>query len=198
MTVPRIVKPKFSYAYLWWLYQSSIDGRSIAWICGSGSGGQKVMTLATSEFIRRFLIHVLPRGLPPHPSLRTARQRHARRQHRPSARTARRAGGTARDRGYQLRRGQRAQAARAPVSVLRRPHGHHREVRARLLAAPSAGGVPNRDQDRHLMIAAMGGNITTCESIAPALDRQPNRSPSRQLGLQLRQHISAQFRSCPS
>lgn len=42
MTVPRIVKPKFSCAYLWWLYQSSIDGRSIAWIGGRGWGGQRL------------------------------------------------------------------------------------------------------------------------------------------------------------
>ena len=40
MTAPRIVEPKFSYAYLWWLDQSSIDGRSIEWISGSGWGGQ--------------------------------------------------------------------------------------------------------------------------------------------------------------
>jgi CubicO group peptidase (beta-lactamase class C family) len=40
MTLPRIVKPKFSYAYLWWRDQSSIDGRSIEWIGGSGWGGQ--------------------------------------------------------------------------------------------------------------------------------------------------------------
>jgi hypothetical protein len=58
------------------------------------------------------------------------------------------------------------------VSVLRRPHDHHREFRARLLAAPSAGGIPNRDQDRHLMIAAMGGYITNlrvnCAGSRPA------------------------------
>jgi hypothetical protein len=46
--------------------------------------------------------------LPPHPPLRSARQRHARRQHRPSAPLARRAGGAARSRGYRLRRAQRA------------------------------------------------------------------------------------------
>src|SRR5437868_8427499 len=44
--------------------------------------------------------------------------------------------------------------------IPRRPHSHHRDLRARLLAAPSAGGIPNRGQDRHLMIAAVGGNIT--------------------------------------
>jgi hypothetical protein len=48
----------------------------------------KVMTLATHEFIRRFLIHVLPAGFPPHPLLWPARQRQARREHRPRPRTA--------------------------------------------------------------------------------------------------------------
>ena len=42
-----------------------------------GRDRQKVMTLATDEFIRRFLIHVLPQRLPPHPPLRPVRQRHA-------------------------------------------------------------------------------------------------------------------------
>src|SRR3982075_4331829 len=98
--------------------------------------------------------------LPPHPSLRPARQRHTRRQHRPRTPLARRAGGTARGQGYQLRRGQRAQTALAPVPVLRRPHGHHRDIPPRRLAALSAGGIPNRDQDRHVMIAVVCGNIT--------------------------------------
>ena len=35
----------------------------------------KTMTLATDEFIRRFLIHVLPEGLPSHSALWAARQR---------------------------------------------------------------------------------------------------------------------------
>ena len=51
----------------------------------------KVMTLATHEFIRRFLIHVLPQRLPSHPLLRPARQHHPCRQHRARPRTARRA-----------------------------------------------------------------------------------------------------------
>jgi hypothetical protein len=38
------------------------------------------------------------------------------------------------------------------VPVLRRSHGHHRDLPARLLAALPAGGIPNRDQDRHIMI----------------------------------------------
>jgi hypothetical protein len=40
-----------------------------------GADRQRVMTLSTDEFIRRFLLHVLPTGLPPHPSLRPPRQR---------------------------------------------------------------------------------------------------------------------------
>ena len=50
----------------------------------------KVMTLASNEFIRRFLIHVLPQRLPPHPPLRPVRQQQACREHRASTSTARR------------------------------------------------------------------------------------------------------------
>ena len=56
----------------------------------------KMMTLATHEFIRRFLMHVLPEGLPPHPPLWPARQRQSRRQHRPRPRAARAAADAAR------------------------------------------------------------------------------------------------------
>jgi hypothetical protein len=97
-----------------------------------GRDRQKVMTLATAEFIRRFLIHVLPQGF------------HRIRHYGLLA--------TARGRGYQRCRGQRAQAALALVSVLRRSHGHHREVPARLLAALPSGDLHRRDQDRHIMI----------------------------------------------
>ena len=38
------------------------------------TNGPKVMTLAVDEFIRRFLIHVLPSGVPPHSPLRPVRQ----------------------------------------------------------------------------------------------------------------------------
>ena len=92
--------------------------------------------------------------LPPHPQLRPVRQRYPRRQRRPGASLARCAGGTARGREYQLRRGQRAQPALAAVSVLRRPHDHHRDIPARLLAALPSRGIHRRDQDRHIMISA--------------------------------------------
>jgi hypothetical protein len=52
-----------------------------------GPGRYTTMTLPTHEFIRRFLVHVLPKRLAllPHPSLRTACQRQSRRQHRTRA-----------------------------------------------------------------------------------------------------------------
>jgi hypothetical protein len=54
-----------------------------------GRDRYKQMTLATFEFIRRFLIHVLPKGAP-HPPLRPVRQKRLRRQRRPRTSAARR------------------------------------------------------------------------------------------------------------
>ena len=117
-----------------------------------GRDRQKVMTLATAEFIRRFLIHVLPHGF-------------HRIRHYGLLASGTRADNIARARRLldvpaaqpeagddQPRRGRRAQAALAPVPVLRRPHDHHRDIPARRLAALSAGGIHRRDQDRHIMI----------------------------------------------
>ena len=56
-----------------------------------GHARQKVMRLATDEFIRRFLIHVLPTGFHLYSPLRPVRKRRPRPQHRPLARVARRA-----------------------------------------------------------------------------------------------------------
>ena len=53
-----------------------------------GSTGIKAMTLPVDEFIRRFLMHVLPNGFHRIP-LRPVRQPPTRRQHRPPPRTAR-------------------------------------------------------------------------------------------------------------
>ena len=117
-----------------------------------GRDRQKVMTLATAEFIRRFLIHVLPQGF--------HRIRHygllasgTRADNIARARRLLDVQATQPEAGDDLRcRGQRAQAALAPVSVLRRSHDHHREVPARLLAALPSGDFHRRDQDRHIMI----------------------------------------------
>ena len=54
-----------------------------------GRARYKVMTLGTHEFIRRFLIHVLPKRLPPHPPLRTVCQWQPRGQYRTRPRVAR-------------------------------------------------------------------------------------------------------------
>ena len=138
-----------------------------------GRDRQKVMTLATAEFIRRFLIHVLPHGF-------------HRIRHYGLLASGTRADNIARARrlldvpaaqpeagGYQLRRGQRAQAALAPVSVLRRSHDHHRDIPARLLAALPSGGIHRRDQDRHIMIRVrFAATFQCCTSASPALDQQ--------------------------
>jgi len=50
-----------------------------------GPGRYTTMTLATSEFIRRFLIHVLPEGTASHPPLRLLRQRGTGQEHRQGA-----------------------------------------------------------------------------------------------------------------
>jgi len=118
-----------------------------------GHERQKIMTLTTGEFIRRFLSHVLPQGFHRirHYGLFASGTRAD--NVAPSPRTARRAGGTVQGRGYQLRQGQRTACASLPV--LRWPHDRHRDLRARRLAARPAGGILNRDQDRHVMIAAV-------------------------------------------
>ena len=56
----------------------------------NGRERAKVMTLANGEFIRRFLIHVLPGRLPSHSPLRPLRQQQVCREHRPGTSTARR------------------------------------------------------------------------------------------------------------
>ncbi len=55
----------------------------------------KTMTLATEEFMRRFLLHVLPSRLSSHPPLRLARQRQPPARHRHRSRSAASAGANA-------------------------------------------------------------------------------------------------------
>ena len=55
----------------------------------NGPGRYKTMTLDTHEFIRRFLIHVLP-TVPPYPPLRSAGERREGRQPRARPQAARR------------------------------------------------------------------------------------------------------------
>jgi hypothetical protein len=150
-----------------------------------GRDRYKRMTLATDEFIRRFLIHVLPKGLhrirsararrrrPPRSSisamcrstpstssnapLRPVRQKLVRRQHRPRPRAARHF--KLPGRAHRCRR----RSQRAHLSMLRRSHDHHRSVRARCNATASADRSAHRHQSRHLMTASQ-----SCKSVRRA------------------------------
>ena len=112
------------------------------------------MTLATDEFIRRFLIHVLPKGF-------------HRIRHYGLFASADRAANIARARELLAvpppkaeadtpRRQRRPNRRRhcAAMPVLRRPHDHHRDLRARLPRRATGRQPAARDQDRHVMIAS--------------------------------------------
>ena len=118
-----------------------------------GPARYKTMTLATDEFIRRFLIHVLPTGF------------HRIRYYGLLA-SGDRAGNIARARELLAlpllpidaikaasTDANRTANTRASLPLLRRPHDHHRDLRARLLAAATVRPrPPAADQDRYLMI----------------------------------------------
>ena len=118
-----------------------------------GRARYKVMTLATGEFIRRFLIHVLPKGF--------HRIRHYGLFAKASC-----ADNIARAR--ELLAVPKPQASRpmlmspvptgrpVPLSMLRRPHDHHRDLRARLPAALPTIDDNRRHQDRYVMTAITG------------------------------------------
>jgi hypothetical protein len=117
-----------------------------------GHDRYKTMTLATSEFIRRFLTHVLPKGL------------HRIRHFGPFANGSR-AENVVRARELLVapppsdnksREGNRNRSRRpigalAPLPLLRRPHAHHRNLRARQRTPISADVADGRHQDRHIM-----------------------------------------------
>ena len=139
-----------------------------------GAARDKTMTLATDEFIRRFLIHVLPKGfhrirhygllastnraaniahareLLAVPS-RPKTTRHARSNNRPTSRTV------------------------AAMPVLRRPHDHHRDLRARLRAEAPAHTTFGGDQGRHLMMPSppINDSYDTCNSRWLSASRYP-------------------------
>jgi len=109
---------------------------------------QKVMTLATDEFIRRFLIHVLPHGF--------HRIRHY----------GLLASGTRTDNIAQAREllavpkpedsplGTRRRSQQVDCSMLRRSHDHHRSLRARVPRLVSGPQVQRSYQGRHRMTAS--------------------------------------------
>lgn len=120
-----------------------------------GRARHKTMTLATDEFIRRFFIHVLPHGF-------------HRIRHYGLFANGNRAANIARARDLPRRaispqttrdlqghsRSRPAAHAATSMSLLRRPHDHHRDVRTRLRADPLPHTGSGTDQDRHLMTAS--------------------------------------------
>ena len=113
-----------------------------------GPGRYKTMTLETGEFIRRFLTHVLPKGF--------HRIRHygllasgVRADNLATMRILLAMDAPA-SKGKGSRQGQtaRRRCAGAPLSLLRRPHAHHRDLRGKLPAAQAGTGSR---WDRHVM-----------------------------------------------
>ena len=134
-----------------------------------GHARQKVMTLATDEFIRRFLIHVLPSGF--------HRIRHyglfasgVRADNIARAR-ALLAASTPRDQDKRADDDDQPEPriARPSMPMLRRPHDHRRKVRTR---TPSARLFARPDQDRHVMIEILPSATSHTPSI-PAAGRSP-------------------------
>ncbi len=134
-----------------------------------GRDRQKIMTLATAEFIRRFLIHVLPSGF-------------HRIRHYGLLASGTRADNIARARrllDVPAEQHEAGDDSRAEDAELSHPcpccggsHGHHRDIPARRLAALSAAGINRRDQDRHIMIEV---NSRRHPSAAPLLSLLPDR-----------------------
>ena len=117
-----------------------------------GPGRYKTMTLPTHEFIRRFLMHVLPKGFHRirHYGLFANGNRAANIARARELLAAPSPLRTARDvRGRSARRTARAAAS---VPLLRWPHDHHRDLRARLRAEAPPHARSGSDQDRHLMM----------------------------------------------
>ena len=109
----------------------------------------KIMTLNAAEFIRRFLLHVLPKGFHRirHYGLFAGNGSSAKHRARPPS--ARRLQGHAGEFARRGRQRDRNTFICAPMPVLRRPNDHRRDVRRR---APRTVSTAKPDQDRHLMI----------------------------------------------
>ena len=157
-----------------------------------GPGRYKTMTLAPGEFIRRFMLHVLPKGfhrIRHYGLLASSRTKAdddragARVDRRGGAATATAAGeagsGTCRHRGDRQ--------AGPSLPVLRWPHGHHRDVRGGLHAAHRPTAIGDRDQDRHVMMPVAPISPVTaarlcCWFMAGNDDARPDRPsvPSQQ------------------
>ena len=97
-----------------------------------GPDRYKTMTLHAREFIRRFLMHVLPKGFHRIRHYGLSRQWQSRRQHRARAASCSPWRRATRNRGREGRQDRSPLRAAASLSVLRRAHAHHRDLRRRL------------------------------------------------------------------
>jgi hypothetical protein len=109
----------------------------------------KAPWLTVDEFIRRFLIHVLPKGFQPHlPNGLFASANRAK-----MIETAHKLLNLAQPSAEQTGETRSDAAPRAAMSLLRRPHVRHRNLRGRLLATSPANRASRRNHDRPVMIA---------------------------------------------
>ena len=147
-----------------------------------GRDRYKRMTLATDEFIRRFLIHVLPKGL--------HRIRHyglfAKALCADHIVRARELLAIAKPEGRPTAAA--AESRQANLSMLRRSHDHHRGLRARCHATVSADSSNHRHQDRHLMTASQ-----VRKSAYRARCLSTGRTAERARDFQLTSQIARQF-----
>ena len=151
-----------------------------------GPGRYTTMTLDVGEFIRRFLIHVLPKGF--------HRIRHyglfASANRAETIARARELLGLATPASFEAggrdRSGGSA-ATRKALPLLRRPHVRHRDLRGRLPTTPPADAASPRHQNRHLMSAA--ATLSPASPSAFLAGHNPARRGSP------RQMPSSEFRS---
>ena len=124
--------------------------------------------------MRRFWLACPAARLPPHPSLWPARQRHPQSQPRQRPRTPGR-GATSR-----TRRGGGDARSAAALSLLRRPHAHHRHLRALEPAPCAASGVLANWDDRVVIPHSVSFSCAVTLSPRPAtscaLGVEPRRS----------------------
>ena len=104
------------------------------------------------------------RGLPPHPPLRPLRRHGSSPQHRAHPPIACCVRGLAPKRARRGRQRDRNTFACAPMSMLRRPDDHRRDIRRR---AARAVFIAEPDQDRHLMIDVALLSASQRRSLSP-------------------------------
>jgi len=141
----------------------------------------KVMTLAADEFIRRFLIHVLPTGFHRIRHYGLVRQPQARREHRAGASAAQCARAT--NPGPRSRCRRSTASARASLSVLRQPHDHHRDLPARRYTSISPYNTHSPHLDRHVMNAISTSRPRNAHSVRRRSTGHGGHRPSGPCGV---------------